>query len=283
MQAPSLTPSDILSRVRDLPTMPEVVQDLIKALDEGQPVSTEQLAAKLSLEPVLSAKALRLANSSFYGLSRQVETIPEALHVLGVRTIGMVVMAAAAMEALPPPQHSQLPFKTFWRHALGTALSGQALAQALQMNADLAFTTGLLHDIGRLAMACLEPDRYAFAMHHARQKDLLMLDAERLAFGTDHAAVGALLADHWQFSPAIVEAIGQHHAPALQHGPGLVGLTHLADAISHALGLAEPEADLVPPTPPEVWLAMAPSNEDCLRIFQNVETRFEELCNAMHV
>lgn len=282
MHGAHVSPDMILRKVKDLPPLPEVVSELVRFMnDDGS--SGDYLAEKLARDPALSAKALRLANSSFYGLNRQIQSIPEALKVLGRRTVGLMVLAAAASDTLKVSAYTGFDLKTFWRHALGAALSGQALAKCLGLNPEVGFTVGLLHDIGQVAIACIAPERCMAIAEHKRRHDCPTLEAEQAILGTNHAVVGGLLAERWQFAPAIVEAITHHHAPAMHHGPGLVGLTHLADAISHALGLSGDGSEAVPPTPPDIWTALDPGSEACLKLFADVETQFEGVCAALQV
>ncbi|MBI5924311.1 MAG: HDOD domain-containing protein [Aquabacterium sp.] len=281
MYTQHLSAEHITSQVKALPALPEIVTELVRLMnDEG--VSGDYLADKLAKDPGLSAKALRLANSSFYGLSRQIQSIPEALQMLGRRTVGLMVLAAAASDAIKVRPRPGFHPRIFWRHALGAALAGQALARSQHLNPDLGFTVGLLHDIGQLALACIVPERLATVADFKHQHDCINIDAEQAVLGTDHTVVGALLAERWQFAPQIVEAIAHHHAPGMRPGPGLAGVAHLADAISHALGLSGDDNETVPPTPPEVWAAMAPGNEACLQLFADVEHQFEGVCSALH-
>ncbi|MFT3859485.1 MAG: HDOD domain-containing protein [Aquabacterium sp.] len=279
---PSPDPHKLLGRVGELPALPEVVNELMRCLDDAG-TAQDQLAEKLSRDPALSMKALRLANSSFYGLSREILSIPEALKVLGRRTVSLLVLAAAASDALQVPPHSGLDFRAFWRHALGTALCGQALARCLQLPSDAGFTVGLLHDVGQLALACLVPDDYARVRAHQQSEDIPILQAERHLLGTDHAEIGALLAERWNLAPHIIDAIASHHQPTLQHSRGLVGLTHMSDAISHALGLSGADGEAVPLTPPDLWQAMFPEQETCMALFSEVESQFKSVCSALHV
>lgn len=282
MHASDLSAGNILSRVKDLPPLPEVVKELMHCMNEDA-LGNDVLADKLAMDPALSMKALRLANSSFYGLSRQIHSIPEALKVLGRRTVGLMVLAAAASDTLRVHPDSGLVFKTFWRHALGSALSGQALARCLRIHPDTGFTIGLLHDIGELALAVIVPQRYAEVRAHQQAGDMPMVEAERALLGTDHAEIGALLAERWLFSPDIVEAIAGHHQPTVSQGPDLVGLAHMSDAISHALGLSGSDSEMVPATPPDIWDAMFPGNDACMKLFSEIEGQFHGVCAALHV
>lgn len=282
MKVPRLTQDQILAGLKDLPPLPAVVQELMASLGEDT-LSAEAIASKLSRDPGLSAKTLRMANSSFYGRSRQVGSVQEALTILGLRTVRTLVLAAGVRGNFAAPSHVGFDIDHFWRHAIGAALCAQALALETRMDGDIAFTVGLLHDIGRISLVCTFPDDYAQVISHQRAHDSAPIDAERAVLGVDHATVGGMLAEKWQFSPLIVEAIACHHAPAMHHGPGLVGLVHMADAFSHALGLSGEADEVVPSTPPDIWQAMAPDADTCLRMFAQIEAQFEGVCQALQV
>ncbi|MDI1260012.1 HDOD domain-containing protein [Aquabacterium sp.] len=277
-----ITPDQFKAKVRELPSLPAVVMELIASLG-NESLSSDDIAVKLSRDPALSAKTLRMANSAFYGMTRQIGSIPEALTILGMRTVRTVVVAAGVTGSLKAPQGIDYEFNGFWRHAVGAALCGQALARELQMDSDIGFAAGLLHDIGRIALACAYPDVYVKVLAHQRDNDLLLIEAERALMNIDHAVAGARIAEHWRFSPVIVEAIEFHHSPSMHHGPGLVGLAHLADAFSHALGFSGASNETVPPTPPDIWAAMFPGEDACMAAFSQVQAQFEDVCQSLQV
>jgi len=282
MSRPRLTRDEVLTGLKDLPPLPAVVQELMASLG-SEDLSADTIAVKLSRDPGLSAKTLRMANSSFYGMSRQVGSVQEALAILGLRTVRTLVMSAGVRATFEVPSSAGFDMEHFWRHAIGTALCAQALAQEARTDGDIAFTVGLLHDIGRISLACAFPDDYAHVIAHQREHDSAPIDAEQAMLGFDHAMAGGLLAEKWQFSALIAEAITCHHAPAMHHGPGLVGLVHMADAFSHALGLSGDINEAVPATPPDIWQAMAPNAETCMRMFAQIEAQFEGVCQALQV
>lgn len=279
---PNVTPAQVKERLRDLPPLSAVVTELIASMGSDT-LSSEDLAAKLSTDPALSAKTLRMANSSFYGMSRQVESVHDAVTVLGLRTVRTLVVASGITGGFKVPATPQFDFHAFWRHAVGTALCGQVLAKELSMDSDIGFTVGLLHDIGQVALACCFPDAYTQALSYQLAHDVLLVDAERKVLGTDHAAIGGQISELWRFSPAIVEAIAYHHDPAMHHGPGLVGLTHMADAFSHALGLSRQQNESVPITSPEIWRAMSPGQDASMALFATVESQFDGVCQALQI
>lgn len=270
---------ELLAALRDLPPLPLVVLELIESLGHEE-LSAAQYAAKISRDQALAAKTLRLANSSFYGRGRQVQSVTEAIAVLGLRTVRGVVTAAGlagSFRRQPGFDHN-----AFWRHSIGSALCAQALAGELQRDdGDLAFTVGLLHDIGRLALASALAPAYAEVERWRRDQDCPDGDAERAVLGIDHAEVGALIARQWNFAPVIVDAIGQHHAPPAGAGITLTGIAHVADAIAHALGLAGDADEAVPTLLLPVWAVCRLDDAACTRLFARTEAQFETVCEAL--
>jgi putative nucleotidyltransferase with HDIG domain len=271
---------ELLAALRGLPPLPSVVLDLIASLGQ-EGLNAAQLAAKISRDQALTAKTLRLANSSFYGRGRQVHSVAEAITVLGLRTVRAVVMAAGLAGSFSrQPGFDQ---DAFWRHSFGSALCAQALADELRRDdGDLAFTVGLLHDIGMLALASLFAPAYAEVGQWQRDHDCTGRDAERAVLGIDHAEVGRLIAQQWNFAPAIVDAIRQHHAPGCTGGQvTLTGIAHVADAIAHALGLAGDADEAVPALALPVWAACRLYDAACMRLFARTEAQFEAVCEAL--
>lgn len=270
---------ELLAALRDLPPLPSVVLELVESLGHEE-LSATQYAAKISRDQALTAKLLRLANSSFYGRGRQVRSVAEAITVLGLRTVRGAVTAAGLAGSFR--RHPSFDQYTFWRHSLGSALCAQALATELgRDDADLAFTVGLLHDIGRLALASAFASAYGDVEQWRHEQDCPLGDAEYAVLGIDHAEVGGLIARQWNFAPAIVDAIRQHHVPPASAELTLTGIAHVADAIAHALGLAGDADESVPPLVLPVWAACGLDAAACMRVFTQAEAQFETVCEAL--
>ncbi|MGM9481400.1 HDOD domain-containing protein [Roseateles sp. NT4] len=275
----AITRDELLAALRDLPPLPSLVLELVESLGQ-EGLSAERFATKISQDQALAAKTLRLANSSFYGRGRRVGSVAEAIGVLGLRTVRGVVTAAGLAGSFRRP--ADFDHNAFWRHSLASALSAQALANELgRDDADLAFTVGLLHDIGRLALASAFAPAYAEVERWRREQDCPADDAERAVLGIDHAEVGGLIAGHWNFSPAIVDAIREHHAPPATAGLTLTGVAHVADAIAHALGLAGDGDEAVPDLALPTWAACGLDDAACQRVFAHTEAQFEAICEAL--
>ncbi len=271
---------DLARSLRELPALPAVVMDLIESMGK-ESVGAEHFAAKLSNDQALTAKTLRLANSSFYGVQRQVVSVQDAITILGMRAVRSVVLAAAVTNSFRRDWCKDLDFDAFWRHSLGSALCAQEMAPFAGIDPEEAFTVGLLHDIGRLGLSVFSCGAIAEASRYRAEHDCLMHEAEQIVLGVDHALIGRRIAEHWRFAPMVIQAIEGHHAPPEEVDPTLCGLAHVADNVSHALGLSRSEDELVPPMNLVVWASLNLSEETCQHVFRRVESQFDELCQAL--
>lgn len=276
-----LSANDVLARVRELPALPALVIELIESLDK-ESMSAEQLADKISSDQALAAKTLRLANSSFYGMSREITSVADAATVLGLRTIRNVATAAVLAEHFGSGDGA-LDFDAFWRHALATALCSAAIARETGFDEGMAFTLGLLHDIGRLALASAFAEPFTEVVAHQRAHDCPSLEAERAVLGTDHAAIGGLITEQWHFSPRLVAAIAGHHEPPDEGDarPNLCDLVHVADNIAHALDLSRLEGDAVPLLAMASWSRLGLGDATCRRVFEQTQAPHAALCAAL--
>ncbi len=269
----------VIEQIRDLPALPAIVQDLLK--DTGPDVDINVITRKVSLDPALSARTLRFANSSFYGLQAKVTTIQQAITLIGIDSVRHVVTATALTGYFPPRSYVGFDFTSVWRHAVATAVCARVLARHLHVNQDYAFTAGLLHDIGRLVLATYFRREYEAVIVYRNEHDCQWLDAERAVTGIDHVMAGEALAAHWNFSDSIKHAIAGHHNPEFQKVHSLASIVHIANAIVHALDLSGLEDDLVPPVSPTAWEDLGLGEEEYQQIFHETELMFDEVSRAL--
>lgn len=280
-----IAPAALRERVNSLPVLPQAVVEALRILRiDG--ASADDCAERISQDQALAARTLRLANSAFYGMPGRVVTIRHAHDVLGRRTLGALLTTAAVSTQFSHGSGSGFDFESFWRQALGTAVAAQGLAIETGADDEQAFIAGLLHDIGRLALATYFAEPLAAAVMLAHAQDLPLLVAERQVLGVDHAEVGALIATHWHFPAAVVAAIRDHPAQGrdgVHQAAPLTALVHLADAIVHALDLEAAEDEAVPVLSAAAWDQLGLSPAQVLRVFERTETGVEALSQAMFV
>lgn len=276
-----IDPEALQRKVQALPALPRAALDALGALRDER-LDMSQCAEPLARDPALAAGVLRLANSPFYGVPGRVVRVQDAVLLLGRHTASTVVSSALAMTQFAPPRVPGFDLRAFWRHALATALAAQALANRLQQDQDMAFTAGLLHDIGRLALATLYPQQLAQALAWAAAHDVPDGEAERELLGVEHAALGGHIAAHWQLPGALARAIGGHHGPFDALAPMTPALVvHMADAIAHALDLEGAERELVPELAPPAAAWVAAQDSALLPLLREVETGVQALGTAL--
>jgi putative nucleotidyltransferase with HDIG domain len=204
----SIPPSlaDTIGRIKP---MPVVVQRLC-AMADAPDVDVREMARIMAADPALTARLLRVANSAFYGLSRQVTTVSYAISVLGVHTVRHIALATAIF-GLRDRENVPLDLDAMWRHSVAVAGIAHMLASPMcSKDSETAFVGGLLHDIGRLILADHYKQDYVSVLRRAREEDVLLQVVESEAFGVSHIEVGRALCEHWQL-PATLSAIFAHH------------------------------------------------------------------------
>jgi putative nucleotidyltransferase with HDIG domain len=227
--------ASVLDHAQKLPSLPSLVMEILESFDnERMDVST--LAKKIANDQALVSRVMRVANSAFFGLSGQVGTIFEAISVLGFNNLRGLVTAAAIINA-SPKNLGQFDLAAFWRHGICTAACAKALAKRLGLNPEIAFTAGVLHDIGKLIIAMEHPSA---ARPADAGSDEQSLAAERNLTGYDHAALGGELAKRWKFPQPIRDAIRLHHSPQdASASGGLSDVVYVANLFAHALDQGE--------------------------------------------
>jgi putative nucleotidyltransferase with HDIG domain len=271
---------DIVKGVRQLPSLPVVVVDILSSFDDAQ-VDVGLLAEKIAHDQALTAKTLQLANSSFYGLARRVTTLQQAITILGFSSLRTLLASVAIFARFPETTECGLELNQFWRHSMATALAAKALARHVHLNQDLAFIAGLLHDIGSLVLATRFPEHYRHVIQFQRESDCYLLEAERAVLGSDHTAAGLSLADYWCFPSAMRDAIALHHAPRVDKVVDMPALIHVAEAIAHALDLNEVDDELVPVLSDDVWRSLNLGEGAFDMICKYVEAEFEKACQVL--
>lgn len=256
----TLAMSDVIKNVSDLPSLPIVVMDLLNIVDQDD-VDISVMAAKVSQDQALTAKTLRLANSSYFATRIKVTTIQQAITLLGFQNVRTLITSAALTGCFPEKSCAGFDHTEFWHHSTTTAMAASVIARRLGFNADVAFTAALLHDIGRLVLVTCFPNEYAEAIAYRAEHGCSLLDAEREIFGMDHARAGEMLAINWRFSDAIRAAIAAHHDPDRDGAGFLAAIVHIANAIVHQLASSESGNEMAPSVSLTAWNALNLTDE----------------------
>jgi len=195
--------------LQNLPPFPPVALRVLEELSHEDP-QLDQVVSWINADPSFSAELLRVANSALFGFASQILSVRQAAVALGYEFVKSLAMTVALRNylqnaiAIPALKHC-------WRHCLGCALITERVAMVVGAPAEAAYTAGLLHDVGRLALMAAWPEEYANVLSTVAEHGFTLIEVERAAFDVDHCEAGMWLAGEWNLPVELRESIGRHH------------------------------------------------------------------------
>jgi HD-like signal output (HDOD) protein len=263
-----------------LPQFPALATKLLRVLSHDD-ADVKEIVNLIRSDTALSSELLRIVNSPMYGFSGRVGSIQIAVSLLGFTTIKSFALTVSMRAMFQGALRLDL-LRKIWRHSLACALLCEDLSIAcspVRRADDRAYTCGLLHDVGRLALFVEHPNEYGSLLTGSEHTGIL--EIERQVFGVDHCELGALLAGHWGLPEEIRLVTSLHHQPVSKSGFELIDLVRVAVLLAEELGF-----EAVPPshalTPGEILSMLPPSAQyridaDPEMIRARVQTRLDAL------
>jgi HD-like signal output (HDOD) protein len=245
---------EIVNGIKDLPTLPEVVIGITQLVDDPD-ATAEDIYRIVSTDPALSATMLKLVNSAFYGMSRSVTSLEQAIRILGFVTVRNIALAAFVFDAFVVGK-GQFDYRAFWMHSIGSAVAAKVLAQRARIKeCGEYFVHGLLHDLGMIVMMQYLAEQMTRIVDLIREGKTLK-KAEMKVMGCTHKEIGAALAEMWDFPPALVATMLRHCLEDLEDEYAReVAITSCASTIAVALEIGETVSPQVIPIGQAVWQA----------------------------
>jgi HD-like signal output (HDOD) protein len=275
--------ASLFEKVTDIPPLPLVTRKILEVI-ENPMSSAQELSLIISRDPSLTSQILKSANSAFYGYPNQIGTIQLATVILGFSTIRTIAMGACVLKLFQKKDGvpSLIDHKIFWTHSLKCAVACKLLASKYKYYvAGEAFTTGILHDVGRIVLAYYTPALYEPILKMAEEENISLYEAEKKALGFTHADVSGYLLEKWKLPIAIVDAVKHHHEPAsAQLSSDLASIVFIADQLSHLHSYRSKEETQEPVLNIENWGSLnMPLDEDAT-FEQLLEELTQELTKA---
>ncbi len=231
--------SRLLEMAPDAVPLPVTTMKIIKLMGDDSS-SMDEVARVLETDQALTVRVLRVANSAYYGLPRQVSSARDAVVLLGQNTLRSLIFTASVSGVLGRKASSYaLEEGELWKHSISVAAGSRLVAQICNRSlAEEAYVAGLLHDIGKIVLDQFMKDEFEETLQLASESPVPFHEAEREVFGVDHAAIGGMLAERWELPQEYVSAIRFHHDPLeAEDGKVLASIVHVADLIAMELGL----------------------------------------------
>lgn len=242
MGAQKITYNDLNERLNDLPTLPTVVQELNRII--ADPMSTIKDVEEVMLkDQSLTAKVLTLANSAYYAIPGGVSNLSRAIGFLGFDTIHQLVIAASVFSTLKVSGETKFDMIAFWKHSIGVAIVSEVLAEKMghKQPSDL-FTCGLVHDMGKIAIAMLNNELLDEICDHAVNEKISFLQAERQMESMSHTRIGKILGEKWKLPMPVQNCVLFHHEARIELRSGIspemnqyVDIVYIANSLMHAL------------------------------------------------
>jgi len=226
----------VISRLRSIPSLPAIYEELITALRTDDP-SVTHIERIISKDVSMAAKILQLANSAFIGSCGRVTNLTHAISLIGIETVRLLVLSVHVSSQFDSTSELTPHVRGIWDHSLATAGLARQIAiieKCTKAVIEESFTAGLLHDIGRVVLLAETPQQYAPILAETDLSRTVALELER--FGCTHAQVGAYLMSIWGLPVPLVRAVAFHHCPFDGGESQFSSLTavHAADAICSA-------------------------------------------------
>jgi HD-like signal output (HDOD) protein len=228
----------IFDKLYQLPSLPYVVQELIASFNKTD-LDTLTLAQKIEHDQALSAKVLRMANSSFYGLTRKVGSIKEAVTILGFEMVRSIVISVGLVEHFPASPDSEFDRSLYWQRCYRVATLSNEIAMILNMERNFAFIAGMFYEIGLLVLDLTIPKQFYELLRKQCDLKLRLEEIEKSELGFDHFDIGADVIHQWNF-PVEIEQLIRHWNDSDQ---GLLIKCNPLSCIVHLAVLIEAGAD----------------------------------------
>ena len=265
---------ELLHKLRQLPSLPSILQELIASFNNAN-LDTVSLAHKIEHDQGLSAKVLRMANSSFYGLPRKVGSIQDAVTVLGFDTVRSLVLSAGIIQIFPPTPGSLFNRQEYWQRSYRIATISKALSKNLQQGQDFAFTAGMFCEIGQIVLDLCIPQEFSGLLQRQADSGSNLVELELSELGFDHFEIGADVVRLWNFPPEIEQLIRHWNEPEVQAASNpLACVVHIAASLGNGDVTEESISKLS-----QAWCERIPITQEQIRAnlppFEQLENFFQ--------
>ena len=265
----------LAAAVDSMPAFPKSVEKILELTRDAN-CTPKDLVQVIDKDPVVTVKILKVVNSAYYSLPKQITSIGNAVVYLGFNTIKNLALSIAAIGMLPKNNAAHFDADQYLLHSLATAGIAKKLALRVD-NADPmdCFIAGLLHDFGKMVFAQFMPAEFrrALEISHANHSSLHL--ALQQTIGVDHAVVGAMLVEKWRFSPALIATIGRQFGPEPKD-TDMIACVFGANQIAKKMQFGSAGNDCIEPFPPEVERRLGGSMEEVMAQLGDLQQVFEE-------
>jgi putative nucleotidyltransferase with HDIG domain len=269
----------LVRRIDDLPTLPRTVFRITEMINNPR-ASARDLANVITDDQVLTARLLRLVNSSFYGFPQRITTVTRAIVLLGFDAIRHLLLTTSVFDVFANRhQATGTSREDLWDHSLGCAVAAKVIGKHIRHDKiEELFVCALLHDIGKIVSMVYSADAYQTAVRLADEKDILLIEAEKELMDFTHVDTGRLLAKRWNLPSMVTEVIANHHTPPMAgEFTQEATVVHLADILCRALRYGSGGDNRIPAPDESTWELLQLDVGDIDSLLHEIELEFNDI------
>ncbi|MBI40188.1 MAG: HD family phosphohydrolase [Leptospiraceae bacterium] len=270
----------MLQNIEGLPSFPSIVQKVLSMVSNPD-ANFQELAQEISRDPGLTAAIIRLSNSAYYSPSREIRSVQEAIVTLGLRTVKDIVLVTTSRGILKQNiEGYKLDAADLWDHSLLVAgISARVAEKIKSVGPDVAFTAGLMHDVGKVVLASFFRKIYRkIDMEMQANPELRFTELEKKYMGYTHGEVGAHLLKIWHFPRELIEAaLYNYHPEKAKINPELTAIVHVANMIALSAGVGVDAGGMAEPLSKTALEKLHLSDQDLQKLYENLPELLEDL------
>ena len=223
---------NLIAKIDDLPTLPNVITKIMEILENPKSTARD-IDNVIKTDQTLTAKTLKMVNSAYYGFPRRITTVTDAVVILGFNTVRSLALSATVCKMFLGGS-KDFDREALWEHSIAVAFASRIIAKRVRYSdEEEAFVSGLLHDVAKIVEDQYFHEEFMKAVTKSKNELISLLECERQELGMDHSLIGRRVADKWNLPLKITKVIGYHHQPEFAGGEDqeITSIVHVADVL----------------------------------------------------
>jgi len=276
-----IDPHELIRDHVKLPSLPTMYVRINEAINKPNS-SASDIAKVISKDTSLSARLLKIVNSTFYGFPSKIDTLSRAVTIVGTRQLTTLALGMNIISIFRRIPSDLIHMRSFWEHSLACGICARIIGSYKKIpNTERVFVAGLLHDIGRLILYSYVPIQARNALIKARQNNDLLHNSEHETLGFDHSMIGGLLLKKWKLPVSLENSVRYHHAPQESKDPLEPSIIHIADIMTNAIGRGSSGERFVPALDPDTWKRLELSPNILSSTIKQMERQIQEIIELL--
>ena len=232
------TVDKIIEKLGELPSAPVILNKVMK-LTSSLDANITEISKHISADQSLSAKVIRMSNSAIYGRTKEINSLDEAIKVLGFTQVRSIIVSASTFNIFKSGTHAKIA-DLLWQHSVAVALGAKMITkQFTNLDKEEAYLGGLLHDIGKLVLLQTAPNVFEEIIAQIKTSDKKFSEIANIVLGFNHQHIGHALLVKWEFPSHLIEEISYYHHSNIsepEESPSIARSIAIANSMANYIG-----------------------------------------------